>query len=411
MEPKVNYVITTWSGNRRQPNSKYLKDHLLNLLTLKHNLSQITIVKPIVTEVPELPFEPEVPELPFEPEVPDDPLAENFNAFYYEIDGLIDKFNCDVKILEKYDNTGQSYGQFFYAYEEYRDKFDYYIFVEDDYMADMDFFDKILVDEYIGQNVSGFLCSYSGTHPDYPKGSCSVSNGIISANFLSRVYDFFPEPIVTINDQEGYGCHINFAIMMRDCDFEFKDFSHKYRVAYNGHVIIEYGRTDTNESIFIPHQIHNLRLGIREMSLNDIPSFLEIRNLSKEFLHNNSTFTLEQSTEWFKKTNPIFYVIELGNVIIGYFRTSNWDGNSPYIGCDIHPDFRGLGLGYLSYLKFIDRIYSEFNISSLKLEVLSTNVRAKNLYYKLGFIDIGVSEDKIIRDGIQVDSIIMELKK
>jgi RimJ/RimL family protein N-acetyltransferase len=68
-------------------------------------------------------------------------------------------------------------------------------------------------------------------------------------------------------------------------------------------------------------------------------------------------------------------------------------------------------LGYLSYLKFIDRIYSEFNISSLKLEVLSTNVRAKNLYYKLGFIDIGVSEDKIIRDGIQVDSIIMELKK
>jgi ribosomal protein S18 acetylase RimI-like enzyme len=50
-------------------------------------------------------------------------------------------------------------------------------------------------------------------------------------------------------------------------------------------------------------------------------------------------------------------------------------------------------------------------VSSLKLEVLSTNIRAKNLYYKLGFIDIGVSEDKIIRDGIQVDSIIMELKK
>ena len=99
MEPKVNYVITTWSGNRRQPNSKYLKDHLLNLLTLKHNLSQITIVKPI---------------------------TENFNSFYYEIDGLIDKFNCDVKILEKHDNIGQSYGQFFYAYEEYKDKFDYY---------------------------------------------------------------------------------------------------------------------------------------------------------------------------------------------------------------------------------------------------------------------------------------------
>jgi len=384
MTPKVNYVITTWSGPRREPNLSYLKNHLINLLTLKHNLSQITIVKPIV---------------------------EGCNMSYYEIDSLINKFNCDVKILEKYDNVGQSYGQFFHAYESYKNEFDYYIFVEDDYMVDIDHFDKILVDEFVNQEVNGFLCSYSGVDPNYPKGGCSVSNGIISSNFLSKVYDFFPNPINRLNHEHGFMCHVNFAEMMRDCDFEFKDFSHKYRVSYFGNNIIEYGRTDTSESIFIPHQIFNLRLNIREMLVDDLPYFLEIRNLSKEFLHDNSTFTLEQSTEWFKNANPIFYVIELGNLIIGYFRTSNWDGNSPYIGCDIHPDFRGLGLGYLSYLKFIDRIYSEFNISSLKLEVLSTNVRAKNLYYKLGFIDIGVSEDKIIRDGIQVDSIIMELKK
>jgi RimJ/RimL family protein N-acetyltransferase len=228
---------------------------------------------------------------------------------------------------------------------------------------------------------------------------------------MSKIYDIFPNPIQKINDREGYMCQMNFSKLIWESNLHFKDISKKYRVPYFGTYVIEYGRTDTSESIFIPHQIFNLRLNIREMLVDDLPYFLDIRNLSKEFLHDNSTFTLEQSTEWFKKTNPIFYVIELGDVMIGYFRTSNWDGNSPYIGCDIHPDFRGLGLGYLSYLKFIDRIYSEFNISSLKLEVLSTNVRAKNLYYKLGFIDIGVSEDKIIRDGIQVDSIIMELKK
>ena len=384
MTPKVNYVITTWSGPRRVPNLSYLKNHLINLLTLKHNLSQITIVKPIV---------------------------EDCDMSYYEIDSLINKFNCDVKILEKYDNMGQSYGQFFHAYETYKNEFDYYIFVEDDYMVDIDHFDKILVDEFVIQEVDGFLCSYSGSTPTNPIGGASISNGIISTNSMSKIYDTFPNPIQDINDQEGYMCQINFSKLIWESNLHFKDISNKYRVPYFGTYVREYGMTDTSESIFIPHQIFNLRLNIREMLVDDLPFFLEIRNLSKEFLHDNSTFTLEQSTEWFKKTNPIFYVIELGNIIIGYFRTSNWDGNSPYIGCDIHPDFRGLGLGYLSYLKFIDRIYSEFNISSLKLEVLSTNVRAKNLYYKLGFIDIGVSEDKIIRDEIQVDSIIMELKK
>ena len=384
MTPKVNYVITTWSGPRRVPNLSYLKNHLINLLTLKHNLSQITIVKPIV---------------------------EDCDMSYYEIDSLINKFNCDVKILEKYDNMGQSYGQFFHAYETYKNEFDYYIFFEDDYMVDIDHFDKILVDEFVIQEVDGFLCSYSGSTPTNPIGGASISNGIISTNSMSKIYDTFPNPIQDINDQEGYMCQINFSKLIWESNLHFKDISNKYRVPYFGTYVIEYGMTDTSESIFIPHQIFNLRLNIREMLVDDLPFFLEIRNLSKEFLHDNSTFTLEQSTEWFKKTNPIFYVIELGNIIIGYFRTSNWDGNSPYIGCDIHPDFRGLGLGYLSYLKFIDRIYSEFNISSLKLEVLSTNVRAKNLYYKLGFIDIGVSEDKIIRDEIQVDSIIMELKK
>jgi RimJ/RimL family protein N-acetyltransferase len=384
MNSKVNYVITTWSGSRREPNLSYLKNHLLNLLSLKHNLSQITIVKPIV---------------------------DGCNMSYYEVDNLISKFNCDVKILEKYDNVGQSYGQFFHAYESYKNEFDYYIFVEDDYMVDIDHFDKILVSEFVEQKVDGFLCSYCGPTPTDPVGGASISNGIISTNCLSKIYDIFPNPIQKINNREGYMCQINFSKLIWESNLHFKDISKKYRVPYFGTYVVEYGRTDTSESIFIPHQIFNLRLNIREMLVDDLPHFLEIRNLSKEFLHDNSTFTLEQSTEWFKKTNPIFYVIELGDIMIGYFRTSNWDGNSPYIGCDIHPDFRGLGLGYLSYLKFIDRIYSEFNISSLKLEVLSTNVRAKNLYHKLGFIDIGVSEDKIIRDGILVDSIIMELKK
>jgi RimJ/RimL family protein N-acetyltransferase len=385
MTPKVNYVITTWSGPRRVPNLNYLKNHLINLLTIKHNLSQITIVKPIV---------------------------EGCNMSYYEIDSLINKFNCDVKILEKYDNMGQSYGQFFHAYETYKNEFDYYIFVEDDYMVDIDHFDKILVDEFVNQEVDGFLCSYCGPTPTDPVVCASISNGVISTNCMSKIYDIFPNPIQKINSIAGYMCQINFSKLIWESNLHLKDISKKYRVPYFGDYVIEYGRTDTDESIFIPHQLFQPKIKFRPMVVDDLSDFLEIRNLSKEFLHNNSSFTLDQATIWFNKDKPKFYIIELGETTIGYFRTSNWESTiGLYIGCDIHPDFRGFGLGYLSYVKFIKKLYDEFNVQTISLEVLETNTRALNLYTKLGFEKVGISDEKIIRDGNTIDSIFMSLDK
>ena len=384
MNQKINYVITTWSGHRRVPNLSYLKKHLLKLLSLKHNLTQITIVKPIV---------------------------ESFNPTYYEIDDLLSEFKCDIKVLEKHDNLGQSYGQFFHTFQTYGDEFDYYIFVEDDYIPDIDFFDSFLLEEYKTQNVKGFLCSYAGIHPDYPKGGCSVSNGMISSEYFKKIYSYFPNPINVINGSEGHMCHSNFARLLRDCDYEFKDFSHKYRVPYYGNnEIIEYGRTDTKDSIFSPYQLLNLNLKFRKMEISDLPKFLEIRNVSKEFLHNNSEFTLENAIEWYKSYNPNFYMIELGEKIIGYFRTSNWENKSMYLGCDLAPNYRGFGLGHTGYIGFINKLKNEFDLDNIKLEVLSTNIRAKNLYDKLGFKTIGISEEKIIRSDEEIDSIIMELK-
>ncbi len=384
MGEKINYVITTWSGPRRAPNLSYLKNHLLKLLSLKHDLAQITIVKPITN---------------------------SFNPIYYQIDSLLSEFKCDIKILEKHDNLGQSYGQFFYAFQTYGDKFDYYIFVEDDYIPDIDNFDSLLLNEYKSQDVKGFLCSYSGEHPEYPKGACSVSNGMISTEFFKKIYTFFSNPINEVNNNEGHMCHYNFVKLLRDCDYEFKDFSHKFRVPYYGdNKIIEYGRTDVKESIFSPYQLLNLNFKFRKMESTDISIFLEIRNVSKEFLHNNSEFTLDDANNWFNTYNPNFYMIELGENIIGYFRTSNWENKSMYLGCDLAPNYRGFGLGYTSYIGFINKLKNEFDLDNIKLEVLSTNIRAKNLYDKLGFKTIGVSSEKIVRNDEEIDSIIMELK-
>lgn len=385
MSEKINYVITTWSGPRRAPDLNYLKNHLLKLLSLKHNLAQITIVKPI---------------------------SIGFNPVYYEVETLLSQFDCEIKILEKHDNLGQSYGQFFHAFQTYGKEFDYYIFVEDDYIPNIDNFEALLLSEYKTQDVKGFLCSYAGTHPDYPKGGCSVSNGMISTEYFEKIYTYFPNPISIIDGVEGHMCHYNFAKLLRDCDYEFKDFASKYRVPYYGDkVIIEYGRTDTEESIFVPHQLFSLDFGFTQMSIEDLPKFLEIRNQSTEFLHNDTKFTLEQATKWFNTEKPLFYTMKIGDKMIGYFRTSNYANDCMYIGCDIDPIYRGYKLAQMGYRDFIKRIYEKFNLKMIRLEVLSTNDRGIHLYNKLGFKTIGVLNNKIKRNNQEIDVILMEHTK
>lgn len=385
---KINYVIPTWSGYRVIPNKKYLQDHLLKLLSLKNNLSQITIIKPIF---------------------------KGFDEEYYNINYLINKFKCKVEILEKYDNLGQSYGQLFFAYEKFRNEFDYYIFVEDDYMPNIENFDSLLLNELLSKNDCNYLCSFMGEYDKYPKlnpgiglGGCAISNGIVSSKDLNVIYNKISEPIKYIDHKHGWMCQVKFTDLLKNCGLNFCDFSDKFRVPY-GDKIIEYGRTDTSESIFIPHQLYDLDIKFREMQISDLDNFLKIRNECKEFLHDDRVFNIEEAKNWYKNSNPKFFMIELNNKDIGYFRTSNWVDDSVYIGCDIDSSFRGLGLGFLSYIKFIHKLSSQYNISKFKLEVLSSNTRAYNLYTKLGFKVVGVSENKIIRNNIEIESIIMEL--
>ena len=128
---------------------------------------------------------------------------------------------------------------------------------------------------------------------------------------------------------------------------------------------------------------------IRDLSFGDLVFLNETRNeCAEKFLHDSRTFLLEETLDWFLTTKPNYYIIEYYNKKIGYFRTSNYnpEENSIYVGCDIHKDYRGKGLGYESYLKFIPFISKKFNLKKINLEVLSTNTRAKNLYKKLGFV-------------------------
>lgn len=379
---KVNYIIATWSGNRRIPNKNYLKQHLLKLSTLKNNLTQITIVKPIFSGV---------------------------DDSYYEIVNLINQIDCDVVILDRYSNIGQSYGQLFYAYETYKDKFDYYIFCEDDYLPHLDNFDSLLLER---KNDNGYLCSFCGINDEFPNGGCSVSNGLISTINMRKIYTINPNPINRLNGKNGDECHKNFAYLIKESGLTFKDFASEFSVPYFGTKVIEYGNADITKIIFAPNQLLNFHMNFSPMIESDLPFFLEVRNQSTEFLHNDTKFNLEEATKWFREAKPKYTMINLGSKAIGYFRTSEWaeDESSFYLGCDIHPNYRGYGFAQEAYKKIIDIFYLSNKLKSIKLEVLSNNTRAKHIYCKLGFKEVGYG-NKVIKNNREIDSIIMEYEK
>ena len=145
----------------------------------------------------------------------------------------------------------------------------------------------------------------------------------------------------------------------------------------------------------------------------DLEFVNEIRNDCVNFLHDSRTFTLEQTKEWFEKTNPLFYIIWAEDTRIGYFRTSNYseENHNIYIGADIHKKYRGMGYGYLSYIQFIPFLFEELDLNKMSLEVLESNAIAYSLYVKVGFSIVGTKREEVFKNGKYEDSILMTILK
>jgi RimJ/RimL family protein N-acetyltransferase len=141
---------------------------------------------------------------------------------------------------------------------------------------------------------------------------------------------------------------------------------------------------------------------------SDLEFVNEVRNDCAPFLHDPRTFTLEETKEWFK-TKPLWWIIWKDGQRIGYFRTSNHVKRVLFIGADLHKDYRGKGFGFESYCEFLPYIFKLYDLQAVLLEVLETNERGIGLYKKVGFLELRRS--RILRNGIEVESILMELKK
>jgi len=150
----------------------------------------------------------------------------------------------------------------------------------------------------------------------------------------------------------------------------------------------------------------------RPIEFNDCSFLSEVRNeCAEEYLHNSTQYSLEQTQRWFYSLEIPYYIVFNDQDKIGYFRLSNYSKSNRNIciGMDIHKNFRGKGLAYESYCKFIPYLIETYDLHKVSLEMLGTNHRAYNLYLKLGFFTEGIKRQEVFKNGNYVDSIVMSI--
>ena len=158
------------------------------------------------------------------------------------------------------------------------------------------------------------------------------------------------------------------------------------------------------------------------MKLEDIPFFVEVRNDCRSYLSDDSEYTLEESKDWFENqltgiqstgcSSPKFFIIELNEEKIGYFRTSDWYDvtKSLWIGADLHKDYRGKGLSKPMFRQFAKEL-NDMGYNTYILEVLESNNRARKLYKQLGFLEATVENNFVIRsNGDKINKIRMVVR-
>ena len=131
---------------------------------------------------------------------------------------------------------------------------------------------------------------------------------------------------------------------------------------------------------------------IRPMEYRDLSFFLETRNLVRHHLHDDREFTLEETKKWWKKTDIQYLIIEVRDTAVGYFRNQNLGNNKIMIGADIHPAYQRKGIAYISYKILLNKFISDNSEISIYLKVLRKNQKAFNLYKKLSFETVEVTE-------------------
>jgi hypothetical protein len=252
------YAMASWSGERAivKFRDDYVEKHIEQLERVEHNLTQISIGNP---------------------ENPKKRIT--FDAY---IKNLTDCNGTPI-VVHNVPNIGRSYGQWSRIYQKYRNKFDYYIFIEDDYAPAIDNFDTILIDLFEKahkDNNVGFLCGVvfdeTGRYETHPVPMhAGITNGITSAEVLEKVWEkcgVLPHDLFEYDRGQ-----IKFSQGFLEAGFNLGEYvSEEYRCLYFQHdkAMRNYGPNPEGKDIFVPIQFlgNEARFSLRHITEDMRPS-------------------------------------------------------------------------------------------------------------------------------------------
>lgn len=170
------YIINFYLGDRRKTIQKVYDDRLYLLK------KQIELLHRVKSSIRTIIF--------------------NFNirpedySYVSEIIKITPKFIQGSEIIINFrENYGMSYGAWSDAFVKYKNKYDYYIFNEDDYFFVEDNWDNYLIKKFNNLNNCGYLCMVSRNEADWCnyKKHAGHATGISSYNVLNEVYKKYGE--------------------------------------------------------------------------------------------------------------------------------------------------------------------------------------------------------------------------
>jgi RimJ/RimL family protein N-acetyltransferase len=332
------------------------------------------------------------------------------------------------------DNVDYSYGAWNEAIiHNLNSEAEYAFLLEDDYIpANIDFYKYFL--ELFDENTA-YVCQYYGNHGKLGM-HAAISNGFIDYKKCRVVYEQ-KQTIFKLIASEHSKDYVNSSAeknqisfldhCTKDLTYIAKDITKEHYSLFLEFIrdttdskIKAYGNTLGNLLVTpimeLPSDYPNTfdMIELRKINENDLIFVNSVRNgYAKQYLHDSREFTLDETIEWFNKSNPDFYIIEFNGEKIGYFRLSNHsiENKSIYIGADIAPEYKGNGFGKISYKKFIPFIFKEYDLNTIILEVLATNTVAISLYEKLGFKQQSIKVNEVKKGDELIDSIVMSISR
>jgi hypothetical protein len=208
LAPKINYVIATWSGERRGSSEDhiYFKKQIDSLLKLKNSITQITIC---------------VAENPSEPK----PFTKYLNS--------LQDLPLPIFIYRR-PNIGLSYGAYSDTYNKFKDSFDYYLFIEDDYFFIEDNFDQTLINMFNKEKNCGYVCGYISRA--YGKEWMGNSVGLTSSKVLATIYKKYGmlphDKSCQGNSYTEESGQVSFSDGFVNSNFSLRDITDKYKILH-----------------------------------------------------------------------------------------------------------------------------------------------------------------------------------